>query len=144
MKVLRMTLDYTQTYHDQRRREQNRNAQRAFRDRKEKHTRDLAEQLALTKQELQKCEAEKAEFRAECEAKQKVIEAMAPRQPDDDDGEGENEDGLPMQRDSFDLDTFRRQKEQIRTLTDTVNRLAGVVGAPREIPLRPMKNERPN
>jgi seryl-tRNA synthetase len=88
----------------QRRRAQNRAAQRAFRERKEKHARDLEAQLAQLTDKYNKLESSHTELNAAYEKLRKTIELLT----QDDDAEGEDEEGKSIRRRSSNSDTLRK------------------------------------
>ncbi|KAF1939983.1 hypothetical protein EJ02DRAFT_242447 [Clathrospora elynae] len=89
-----------------RRRAQNRAAQRAFRERKEKHARDLEAQLSLLSDKYTKLELSHSDLNAAYEKLRKTIELLT--QDDDDDAEGEDEEGRATYRRSSNSDTLRK------------------------------------
>ncbi|CAO2652738.1 Nn.00g021490.m01.CDS01 [Neocucurbitaria sp. VM-36] len=89
-----------------RRRAQNRAAQRAFRERKEKHARDLEAQLSVLTEKYNKLEVSHSELNAAYEKLRKTIELLT----QDDDAEGEDEDGTTHRRSSS-SDTLRKLLE---------------------------------
>lgn len=91
----------------QRRRAQNRAAQRAFRERKEKHARDLEVQLAALTDKYNKLEVSHNELNAAYEKLRKTIELLT----QDDDAEGEDEHGKIIRRKSSSSDTLRKLLE---------------------------------
>ncbi|KAF2824192.1 hypothetical protein CC86DRAFT_408301 [Ophiobolus disseminans] len=90
-----------------RRRAQNRAAQRAFRERKEKHARDLEAQLSLLSDKYNKLEVSHSELNAAYEKLRKTIELLT----QDDDAEGEDEEGKNTRRRSSNSDTLRKLLE---------------------------------
>jgi AP-1-like factor len=88
----------------QRRRAQNRAAQRAFRERKEKHARDLEAQLAVLTEKYNKLESSHSELNAAYDKLRKTIELLT----QDDDAEGEDDDGRSVRRRSSNTDTLRK------------------------------------
>ncbi|EUC43993.1 hypothetical protein COCMIDRAFT_38118 [Bipolaris oryzae ATCC 44560] len=90
-----------------RRRAQNRAAQRAFRERKEKHARDLENQLSILNEKYSKLEVSHSELNAAYEKLRKTIELLT----QDDDAEGEDEDGTSTRRCSTNSDTLRKLLE---------------------------------
>ncbi|KAF3037446.1 hypothetical protein E8E11_005831 [Didymella keratinophila] len=90
-----------------RRRAQNRAAQRAFRERKEKHARDLEVQLSAMTERYNKLELSHTELNAAYEKLRKTIELLT----QDDDAESENEDGKTIKRKSSSSDTLRKLLE---------------------------------
>ncbi|KAF2278809.1 uncharacterized protein EI97DRAFT_393527 [Westerdykella ornata] len=90
-----------------RRRAQNRAAQRAFRERKEKHARDLETQLAALTEKYNKLEVSHTELNVAYQKLRKTIELLT----QDDDAEGEDEDGKPIRRKSSSSDTLRKLLE---------------------------------
>ncbi|OAL45854.1 hypothetical protein IQ07DRAFT_591127 [Pyrenochaeta sp. DS3sAY3a] len=90
-----------------RRRAQNRAAQRAFRERKEKHARDLEAQLSVLSDKYNKLEVSHSELNAAYEKLRKTIELLT----QDDDAEGEDEDGKATRRRSSNSDTLRKLLE---------------------------------
>jgi chromosome segregation ATPase len=92
----------------QRRRAQNRAAQRAFRERKEKHARDLETQLAALTDKYNKLETSHTELNAAYEKLRKTIELLT---QDNDDAEGEEEDPKALRRRSSNSDTLRKLLE---------------------------------
>lgn len=91
----------------QRRRAQNRAAQRAFRERKEKHARDLEAQLTALTDKYNKLETSHTELNAAYDKLRKTIELLT----QDDDAEGEEEDGKTIRRRSSNTDTLRKLLE---------------------------------
>lgn len=92
---------------EQRRRAQNRAAQRAFRERKEKHARDLEAQLAVLSDKYNKLEVSHSELNAAYEKLRKTIELLT----QDDDAEGEDEEGTTTRRRNSNTDTLRKLLE---------------------------------
>lgn len=92
---------------EQRRRAQNRAAQRAFRERKEKHARDLEAQLTVLSDKYNKLEVSHSELNAAYEKLRKTIELLT----QDDDAEGEDEEGSTTRRRSSNTDTLRKLLE---------------------------------
>ncbi|KAH7120819.1 hypothetical protein B0J11DRAFT_532654 [Dendryphion nanum] len=90
-----------------RRRAQNRAAQRAFRERKEKHARDLETQLTALTDRYNKLEVSHTELNAAYEKLRKTIELLT----QDDDAEGEDDDGKTLRRRSSNSDTLRKLLE---------------------------------
>ncbi|KAH7361285.1 hypothetical protein BKA66DRAFT_592902 [Pyrenochaeta sp. MPI-SDFR-AT-0127] len=90
-----------------RRRAQNRAAQRAFRERKEKHARDLEAQLAILSDKYNKLEVSHSDLNAAYEKLRKTIELLT----QDNDAEGEDEDGKTTRRRSSNSDTLRKLLE---------------------------------
>lgn len=90
-----------------RRRAQNRAAQRAFRERKEKHARDLEVQLGALTDKYNKLEVSHTELNAAYDKLRKTIELLT----QDDDAEGEDEDGRQLRRRSSNSDTLRKLLE---------------------------------
>ncbi|PSN68767.1 hypothetical protein BS50DRAFT_490896 [Corynespora cassiicola Philippines] len=90
-----------------RRRAQNRAAQRAFRERKEKHARDLEAQLSVLTDKYNKLETSHTELNAAYEKLRKTIELLT----QDDDAEGEDDDGKTIRRRSSNSDTLRKLLE---------------------------------
>lgn len=90
-----------------RRRAQNRAAQRAFRERKEKYAKDLETQLASLTDKYNKLETSHTELSAAYEKLRKTIELLT----QDDDAEGEDEDGKTIKRRSSNSDTLRKLLE---------------------------------
>ncbi|KAH3952187.1 hypothetical protein HBI56_166980 [Parastagonospora nodorum] len=90
-----------------RRRAQNRAAQRAFRERKEKHARDLEEQLSLLTDRYNKLEVSHSELNSAYEKLRKTIELLT----QDDDADGEYEEGVAPHRRSSNSDTLRKLLE---------------------------------
>jgi AP-1-like factor len=88
----------------QRRRAQNRAAQRAFRERKEKHARYLEAQLSVLSNKYNKLETSHSELSSAYEKLRKTIELLT----QDDDAEGEDEDGKTTNRKSSNSDTLRK------------------------------------
>jgi AP-1-like factor len=88
----------------QRRRAQNRAAQRAFRERKEKHARDLEAQLTVLTEKYNKLEVSHSELNGAYEKLRKTIELLT----QDDDAEGEDEEGKKISRRSSNSDTLRK------------------------------------
>ena len=95
------------TNHVQRRRAQNRAAQRAFRERKEKHARDLEVQLSVLTEKYNKLEVTHTELHAAYEKLRKTIELLT----QDDGAGGEDEDGKTIRRKSSSSDTLRKLLE---------------------------------
>jgi AP-1-like factor len=91
----------------QRRRAQNRAAQRAFRERKEKHARDLETQLSALTDKYNKLEASHSDLNAAYEKLRKTIELLT----QDDDAEGEDDEGKTTRRRSSNSDTLRKLLE---------------------------------
>ena len=91
----------------QRRRAQNRAAQRAFRERKEKHARDLEAQLAVLSEKYTKLEVSHSELNAAYEKLRKTIELLT----QDDDAEGEDDEGTSTRRRTSNSDTLRKLLE---------------------------------
>jgi AP-1-like factor len=91
----------------QRRRAQNRAAQRAFRERKEKHARDLEAQLSVLSDKYNKLEVSHSELNAAYEKLRKTIELLT----QDDDAEGEDEESTIVRRRSSNSDTLRKLLE---------------------------------
>jgi AP-1-like factor len=89
----------------QRRRAQNRAAQRAFRERKEKHARDLEAQLSVLSDKYNKLEVSHLELNAAYEKLRKTIELLT---QDGDDAEGEDDEGRTTRRRSSNSDTLRK------------------------------------
>ncbi|KAI4616328.1 uncharacterized protein J4E88_005561 [Alternaria novae-zelandiae] len=87
-----------------RRRAQNRAAQRAFRERKEKHARDLEAQLAVLNERYTKLEVSHTELNAAYEKLRKTIELLT----QDDDAEGEDDEGTVTRRRGSNSDTLRK------------------------------------
>ncbi|KAH6611889.1 hypothetical protein C7974DRAFT_445783 [Boeremia exigua] len=87
-----------------RRRAQNRAAQRAFRERKEKHARDLESQLSVLSEKYSKLEVSHTELNAAYDKLRKTIELLI----QDDDAEGQDEDGTTTHRKSNNSDTLRK------------------------------------
>ncbi|KAF2002224.1 hypothetical protein P154DRAFT_521057 [Amniculicola lignicola CBS 123094] len=90
-----------------RRRAQNRAAQRAFRERKEKHARDLESQLLVMTDKYNKLEISHTELNAAYEKLRKTIELLT----QDDDAEGEEDEGKALRRRSSNSDTLRKLLE---------------------------------
>ncbi|KAJ4362944.1 hypothetical protein N0V83_010061 [Neocucurbitaria cava] len=90
-----------------RRRAQNRAAQRAFRERKEKHARDLETRLSVLSDKYNKLEVSHSELNAAYDKLRKTIELLT----QDDDAEGEDEDGTTTRRRSSSSDTLRKLLE---------------------------------
>ncbi|KAF2730847.1 hypothetical protein EJ04DRAFT_514973 [Polyplosphaeria fusca] len=90
-----------------RRRAQNRAAQRAFRERKEKHARDLEVQLSAMNDKYNKLEMSHVELNAAYDKLRKTIELLT----QDDDADGEDEDGKSLRRRSSNSDTLRKLLE---------------------------------
>jgi AP-1-like factor len=88
----------------QRRRAQNRAAQRAFRERKEKHARDLEAQLSILNDKYTKLEVSHSELSSAYEKLRKTIELLT----QDDDAEGEDEEGVVTRRRGSNSDTLRK------------------------------------
>lgn len=95
------------TDQSQRRRAQNRAAQRAFRERKEKHARDLEAQLAVMTEKYNKLEVSHIELNAAYEKLRKTIELLT----QDGDDEGELEEGKTVRRRSSNSETLRKLLE---------------------------------
>lgn len=93
----------------QRRRAQNRAAQRAFRERKEKHARDLEDQLAALNDKYSKLETSHTELNAAYDKLRKTIELLT----QDDDADGNDEGGKPSRRRSSNPETLRKLLEII-------------------------------
>ncbi|KAF2714177.1 hypothetical protein K504DRAFT_450757 [Pleomassaria siparia CBS 279.74] len=91
------------------RRAQNRAAQRAFRERKEKHARDLEIQLGALTDKYNKLEASHTELNASHDKLRKTIELLT--YDDDDDAEGEIDDGRQPRRRNSNSDTLRKLLE---------------------------------
>ncbi|KAF1965482.1 hypothetical protein BU23DRAFT_23468 [Bimuria novae-zelandiae CBS 107.79] len=87
-----------------RRRAQNRAAQRAFRERKEKHARDLEAQLAVLTEKYNKLETSHSDLNAAYEKLRKTIELLT----QDDDAEGDDEEGKQLRRRSSNSETLRK------------------------------------
>ncbi|CAN9106348.1 unnamed protein product [Alternaria alternata] len=87
-----------------RRRAQNRAAQRAFRERKEKHARDLEAQLSILNDKYTKLETSHTELNAAYEKLRRTIELLT----QDDDAEGEDEEGTIARRRGSNSDTLRK------------------------------------
>lgn len=89
----------------QRRRAQNRAAQRAFRERKEKHARDLEAQLSVMTERYNRLEVSHAELNAAYEKLRKTVELLT-----EDGGVDEGEDGISNagSRKSSNSDTLRK------------------------------------
>ncbi|KAL1598677.1 hypothetical protein SLS60_007817 [Paraconiothyrium brasiliense] len=92
-----------------RRRAQNRAAQRAFRERKEKHARDLEAQLAVLNQKYNKLETSHTELNAAYDKLRKTIELLT----QDDDADGDDEDSRLSRRRSSNSETLRKLLEII-------------------------------
>ncbi|KAF2877400.1 hypothetical protein BDV95DRAFT_625299 [Massariosphaeria phaeospora] len=90
-----------------RRRAQNRAAQRAFRERKEKHARDLEAQLGALNDKYNKLETSHTELNAAYEKLRKTVELLTA----DEDAEGEDEDDRTIRRKSSNSDTLRKVLE---------------------------------
>ncbi|KAJ8113739.1 hypothetical protein OPT61_g4199 [Boeremia exigua] len=90
-----------------RRRAQNRAAQRAFRERKERHARDLEGQLSVLTEKYNKLEVSHTELNAAYEKLRKTIELLTR----DDDDEPEDEAGKTTRRKSSSSDTLRKLLE---------------------------------
>lgn len=90
--------------HHQRRRAQNRAAQRAFRERKEKHARDLEAQLSVLTDKYNKLETSHSELNAAYDKLRKTIELLT----QDDDAEGDEEEDRQMRRRSSNSETLRK------------------------------------
>ncbi|KAH9883195.1 hypothetical protein J1614_000051 [Plenodomus biglobosus] len=90
-----------------RRRAQNRAAQRAFRERKERHARDLEAQLSVLSEKYTKLELSHLELNAAYEKLRKTIELLT----QDDDAEGEDEDGKNKRQRNTNSDTLRKLLE---------------------------------
>ncbi|OSS47723.1 hypothetical protein B5807_07463 [Epicoccum nigrum] len=88
-----------------RRRAQNRAAQRAFRERKEKHARDLEAQLSVMTERYNRLEVSHAELNAAYEKLRKTVELLT-----EDGGVDEGEDGISNagSRKSSNSDTLRK------------------------------------
>jgi AP-1-like factor len=91
----------------QRRRAQNRAAQRAFRERKEKHARDLEAQLSVMSDKYNKLQVSHSELNAAYEKLRKTIELLT----QGDDAEGEDEGSSNTCRRSSSSDTLRKLLE---------------------------------
>ncbi|KAF2019327.1 hypothetical protein BU24DRAFT_489315 [Aaosphaeria arxii CBS 175.79] len=92
-----------------RRRAQNRAAQRAFRERKEKHARDLEAQLAVLTDKYNKLEGSHTELNAAYEKLRKTIELLT--QDDDAEGEEEEAGNKSVWRRSSNSETLRKLLE---------------------------------
>ncbi|KAL5403217.1 hypothetical protein PMIN03_010044 [Paraphaeosphaeria minitans] len=92
-----------------RRRAQNRAAQRAFRERKEKHARDLEVQLAALNERYSKLETSHTELNAAYEKLRKTIELLT----QDDDADGDDEEDNLSRRRSSNPETLRKLLEII-------------------------------
>ncbi|KAF2201485.1 hypothetical protein GQ43DRAFT_415743 [Delitschia confertaspora ATCC 74209] len=96
-----------------RRRAQNRAAQRAFRERKEKHARDLETQLNALTEKYRTLESSHNELNAAYEKLRKTIELLM--KDDDEDAEGEDEESyngnVGKRRRSTQSDTLRKLLE---------------------------------
>ncbi|KAH8706136.1 hypothetical protein GQ44DRAFT_777800 [Phaeosphaeriaceae sp. PMI808] len=90
-----------------RRRAQNRAAQRAFRERKEKHARDLESQLSALADKYNKLESSHSELNGAYDKLRKTIELLT----QDDDAEGEDDEGKTTRRRSSNSDTLRKLLE---------------------------------
>lgn len=88
----------------QRRRAQNRAAQRAFRERKEKHARDLEVQLSALTEKYTKLEVSHSELTIAYEKLRRTIELLT----QDDDNGGEDEEGKSARRRVGNSDTLRK------------------------------------
>lgn len=93
----------------QRRRAQNRAAQRAFRERKEKHARDLEVELAALNDKYNKLENSHTELNAAYDKLRKTFELLT----QDDDADGEDEEGHLSIRRSSNPETLRKLLEII-------------------------------
>lgn len=92
----------------QRRRAQNRAAQRAFRERKEKHARDLEAQLSALTDKYNKLESSHTELNAAYDKLRKTIELLT----NDNDVDGEDEEGSrDLRRRNSNSDTLRKLLE---------------------------------
>ncbi|KAF1960838.1 hypothetical protein CC80DRAFT_265652 [Byssothecium circinans] len=89
-----------------RRRAQNRAAQRAFRERKEKHARDLEIQLAALEEKYKKLDSSHTELKSQHERLQRIMQAVV---QDQDDAEGEDDDGKTTTRRSSSTDPLSRK-----------------------------------
>lgn len=87
-----------------RRRAQNRAAQRAFRERKEKHARDLEAQLSVMTEKYTKLEVSHIELNAAYEKLRKTIELLT----QDDDAQGEDDEGRTTRRRNSNSETLRK------------------------------------
>ncbi|KAF2636889.1 hypothetical protein P280DRAFT_552693 [Massarina eburnea CBS 473.64] len=96
-----------------RRRAQNRAAQRAFRERKDKHARDLEVQLAALTDKHHRLQSSYSELNAAYEKLRKTIELIT----QDDDAEGEEEEGNTARRRSSTADTVTRKLVEILHVT---------------------------
>lgn len=92
-----------------RRRAQNRAAQRAFRERKEKHAQDLEIQLAALNEKYSKLESSHSELNAAYEKLRKTVELLT----EDDDDADENSEGRHLRRRSSGSETLRKIMEMI-------------------------------
>lgn len=90
-----------------RRRAQNRAAQRAFRERKERHARDLEAQLSVLSQKYAKLELSHTELNGAYEKLLKTVELLL----QDDDAEGDDEDGKSTRQKNSSSDTLRKLLE---------------------------------
>ncbi|KAH5618969.1 hypothetical protein HBI23_245950 [Parastagonospora nodorum] len=90
-----------------RRRAQNRVAQRAFRERKEKHVRDLKAQLSVLTDKYTKLEFSHTDLNAAYEKLRKTIELLT----QNDDAEGEDDKSKTTRRRSSNSDTLRKLLE---------------------------------
>lgn len=95
--------------HLQRRRAQNRAAQRAFCERKEKHVRGLEAQSTVLNDKYSKLEVSHSKLNAAYEKLRKTIELLTK----DDDGEGESDEGRSVSRQSSNPDTLRKLLESL-------------------------------
>lgn len=93
--------------HTQRRRAQNRAAQRAFRERKEKHARDLEAQLSVLTDKYTKLETSYSELNAAYEKLRKTNELLTQHGDDEDD----DDDGKESRRRSSNQETLRKLLE---------------------------------
>jgi AP-1-like factor len=91
----------------QRRRAQNRAAQRAFRERKEKHARDLEGQLAVLNQKYNKLETSHTELNAAYEKLRKTIELLTQ------DNDANDDEGKSSKRRNSNSETLRKLLEII-------------------------------
>src|SRR3954447_11082584 len=91
----------------QRRRAQNRAAQRAFRERKEKHARDLETQLSALTEKYRVLENSHTELNAAYDKLRKTIELLT----QDDAAKDDEEDSKTVRRRSNNSDTLRKLLE---------------------------------
>ncbi|KAJ4360237.1 uncharacterized protein N0V89_000797 [Didymosphaeria variabile] len=93
-----------------RRRAQNRAAQRAFRERKEKHARDLEDQLAVLNEKYNKLETSHTDLNAAYEKLRKTIELLT---QDDGAGDDDDDESKLSRRRSSNSETLRKLLEII-------------------------------